>query len=85
MFDDAWHEATVSGRRRLIPTRWEVGMARRGKIRMTRKRIAARKANGALRHDPAIPPGRARIRTVREEPSRKTPPGTRDVYEKIAS
>ena len=85
MFDDTLHEATISDRRRLIPARGEVRMSLTRKIRMTRKRIAAHKANGALRHGAATPPGRARIRTVRDEPSLETPPGTHDVYEKIAT
>jgi hypothetical protein len=52
---------------------------------MVQKEIAAGRANEALSHGPATPPGRERIRTTWDEPSLETPPGTRDVYEKIAS
>jgi len=85
LFGKACNEATPWDRGRLIPTRGEVRMSLTREIKMTRKKIAAPKANGKLSHSPATPEGRARIRTVRDEPSVETMPGTHDVYEKRAT
>jgi hypothetical protein len=52
---------------------------------MGQTRIAAQQTNGKLPHGPATASGVERIRTDRDEPSRETPPGTHDVYEKRAS
>jgi len=82
---EGWHEATAWNGRRLIPARREVGVLLTRRIGMVQKEIAAGRANEALSHGPATPPGRERIRTTWDEPSLETPPGTRDVYEKIAS
>jgi hypothetical protein len=55
------------------------------KTTMTQTKIAAHQTNGKLSNGPSTAPDRERIRTTRDEPSRETPPGTHDVYEKRAS